>query len=121
MRLLTDNLHVVNRFQAFQLARIPQWDGGLPLKLPEYRRCVRIREIGYEGRIGAMVGMDYIVYGVDADGMLHELERTPAARIARAARDMGGSRWVGMEVVSSDGELSVDELNLLSDRGHRYA
>jgi hypothetical protein len=64
---------------------------------------------------------DYIVYGVDAEGKLHEVKRTPAARVARVARDTESGQWSGMEVHSPDAELSVDELNFLSDRGHRYA
>lgn len=64
---------------------------------------------------------NYIVYGVDADGKLHELARSPVAREARRARDAEMEKWPGIEVVNYDGPISDAELDYYSDVGHRYA
>ena len=64
---------------------------------------------------------NYIVYGVDAEGQKQEIIRTPRAREARIARQNHTGDWAEIKVFNSEGEISVAELNLLSDKGHRYA
>lgn len=64
---------------------------------------------------------NYIVYGVDAKGTLHEVRRTSSARDAKRVRDAENSPWVRTDVYGSDGPLSTASLDRLADADHHYA
>ncbi len=64
--------------------------------------------------------MQFIIYGIDANGGRHELART---RFAATARDLKAAKaecWAQIEVVGSEGEVSEHELDRLADIEYRY-
>ena len=57
------------------------------------------------------MALNYLVYGVAADGKRTQVASTPSARYAQRVRDAGNSPWAETIVFGSDGQMSRAELD----------
>ena len=57
------------------------------------------------------MALDYLVYGVAANGKRTQIAKTPSARTAKTLRDGGEIPWPRIVVFGSEGEMSRAELD----------
>ena len=68
-----------------------------------------------------MAARTYLVFGYDSKGDSHLVTQTPSAREAKTFRDAGNSPFARTAVHGADGELTIQELNVLAEKEARIA
>lgn len=65
--------------------------------------------------------INYLIHGVDCDGSRTQVAHTSSARAAKAFRDKANGQWEKILVFDANDELSVADLDRLSETEDRQA